>query len=248
MSDQTLSSWSHTHGSKWWTRIPESTYPFWNICVLSWILFFTQCVVLYQKGVFQNPLQNWEICCLWLRIFAVKLHVMQYFSFKGGVLTSLLGGEFHRVAGRTLKATVGHNHEHLVFRVRHQVTEDGRRLSHGAVETFGPILLTDHQTCNQTGLTPAVQLGGRRRRNWLMGTTCRGGWGDWRNGQKICTLFLYEKHSQSHSVLLELSMDRVQVHRFPVDAGLGAVNLGHSQVSGSLSRLWTHEKGHSKCE
>lgn len=89
---------------------------------------------------------------------------MQYFSCEGSVLTSLIGGEFHRVAGWTLKAVVGRNHEHLVFRVGHQVTEEAEWLSHGAVETFGPLLFIDHQTCDQTGLTPVVQLGGRRGR------------------------------------------------------------------------------------
>lgn len=66
----------------------------------------------------------------------------------GSILTSLLGGEFHRVAWWTLKAAIGHNHEHLVFREGHQVAEDPRWLSHSAEETFGLLLLTDHQTWN----------------------------------------------------------------------------------------------------
>jgi len=72
------------------------------------------------------------------------------------VLTSFLGGDVHRVAGWTLKDVVGHNQEHLVFGEGHQVAEDAGRLSHDAVETFGLLLLTDHQTQNQTGLPPVV--------------------------------------------------------------------------------------------
>lgn len=74
------------------------------------------------------------------------------------ILTSLLCGEFHHVAGRTLKVVVGHNHEHLVLGEGHQAAEDARGLIHSAVETFGPLVLTDHQAWNQTGLTPVVQL------------------------------------------------------------------------------------------
>lgn len=74
------------------------------------------------------------------------------------VLTSLLCGEFHHVAGRTLKVVVGHHHEHLVLGEGHQAVEDTSRLSHSAVEAFGPLVLSDHQAWNQTGLPPVVQL------------------------------------------------------------------------------------------
>lgn len=59
---------------------------------------------------------------------------------------------------------VGHNHEHLVFGEGHQATEDASGLSHSAVETFGALVLTDHQARNQTGLTPVVQL----RQGWTI--------------------------------------------------------------------------------
>lgn len=69
------------------------------------------------------------------------------------LLTSFLGGELHCVAGRTLKAVVGHHHVQRVFRVGHQITEDPSWLGAGAVETFGLFLLIDHQSWNQTGFT-----------------------------------------------------------------------------------------------
>lgn len=136
------------------------------------------CAVVDQhlKCVFVRILHDTdEYASFGWELFLWSYMWLQYFSCEGSVLTSLVGGEFHRVAGRTLKAVVGRNHEHLVFRVGHQVTEEAEWLSHGAVETFGPLLFTDHQICDQTGLTPVVQLGGRRGRKGLMGKTCKGG-------------------------------------------------------------------------
>lgn len=78
------------------------------------------------------------------------------------VLTIFLSGEFHCVARWTLKATVGHNHEHLIIRVRHQVREKTVRCCHSGVKTFDLLLLIDHQVWSQTGLTPVIQLGIRR--------------------------------------------------------------------------------------
>lgn len=60
------------------------------------------------------------------------------------VLTSLLGDDLHGVAGWTFKEVVGHNQEHLVSGVGHQVAEDARRFGRDAVETFSLLLLTDH--------------------------------------------------------------------------------------------------------
>lgn len=74
----------------------------------------------------------------------------------GSILTSLLCGKFNCVAGWTLEAIVGHNHEHLVFRVGHQVTKDAKCFDCGGVETFGLLLLTDHQTWNLARLSPVV--------------------------------------------------------------------------------------------
>lgn len=62
---------------------------------------------------------------------------------------------------------------------------------------------------------------------------------------QLCSRFSLQKCSQSHSVLLELSLDRVQVHRLPVDVRFGAVHLWHPQFSGRVGGLWTHEKEHS---
>lgn len=113
---------------------------------------------------------------------SVRLHET-WASLGVCVLTSLLGGYFHRVAGWTSKEVVGHDHEHLVFRVGHQVAEDARRLGHHAVETFGLLLLTDHQTRNQTGLTPVIQLEGKRGRSAEEGEI---------KPEKLSVLFLHQ--------------------------------------------------------
>lgn len=96
--------------------------------------------------------------------FIIPFQSIQLSHLLPAILTSLLGGDLNRVAGGALKAAVGRNHKHLVFGVGHQVTEYCGRLGHGAVETFGLLLLTDQQTWDQTGFTPVVQLEKRRRR------------------------------------------------------------------------------------
>lgn len=81
---------------------------------------------------------------------------MLFLGWVDSILTSFFGGKFHSVAGLTLKAIVGHNHEHLVVRVGNQVTEHARWFDRSAIETFNLLLLTDHQTWNLTRLPPVV--------------------------------------------------------------------------------------------
>lgn len=92
--------------------------------------------------------------------FRLVLSELRGFSVRG-VLTSLLRGELHRVAGWALVVSVGHHHEHLVLGKRHQLAEKTGWLRHSAVEAFGLLLLADHETGDQTGIAPVVQLGWR---------------------------------------------------------------------------------------